>query len=203
MTIALSILVACGFFVVVARQPITGVVMVVLQSAMLAGIAVSSAIHESELIGASIILATKAAGLTAALTFVLHRSRRYRHIEPHLAPSVRGGIAVVLVVGLVALAPDLHVADALSESATFALIGFGFATVMLRRATLLQIVGVVCVENGVVLAALRAHRPVPFVIELGVALDVLFVAFVAIALHNRIQDELGAGDTELLKTLHD
>ena len=72
-----------------------------------------------------------------------------------------------------------------------------------RRATILQILGIIVAENGATLAALSSSNAVPDVIELGVIFDLLLIAVVASAFHTRIFGQFGSGDTAHLRGLHD
>ena len=84
-----------------------------------------------------------------------------------------------------------------------ALVAFGAAVVATRRATLHQLLGIVMVENGLVLGRDRAARRASLAIELGVALDLTLIAIVAVVFHERIFAEFGSGDTAVLETLRD
>jgi hydrogenase-4 membrane subunit HyfE len=83
------------------------------------------------------------------------------------------------------------------------LVAFGLVSVATRRATLLQVMGIVLVENGLALAALERPRPLSLVIELGVAVDLTVIAFVTAAFHSRIFEEFGTGDSAVLRSLRD
>ena len=83
------------------------------------------------------------------------------------------------------------------------LVAFGIATVAVRRATIFQVLGIVLVENALALAALELPGGASLAIELGVALDLMLVALVAGAFHERIFAEFGAGDSAALRTLRD
>ena len=90
------------------------------------------------------------------------------------------------------------------ERGVLALLAFGVATVATRRATLFHVLGIVLVENGLALAALRLPGNGSSVaIELGVALDLTLIALVAAVFHERIFAEFGAGDSAALRSLRD
>jgi len=80
---------------------------------------------------------------------------------------------------------------------------FGVAAAATVIATLFQVLGIVLVENGVALAALELPGTASFVIELGVALDLVLIAVVAVVFHERIFAEFGSGDTAVLESLRD
>jgi hydrogenase-4 component E len=75
--------------------------------------------------------------------------------------------------------------------------------VILRRATILQLVGLMVAENGLALAAVSVHGGMPVLIELGALFDLTLLISVAVAFHDRIFMLLGTGDSALLRELHD
>ena len=79
----------------------------------------------------------------------------------------------------------------------------GAAVVATRRATLHQLLGIVMVENGLVLGAIELPGGASLAIELGVALDLTLIALVAVVFHERIFAEFGSGDTAVLESLRD
>jgi hydrogenase-4 membrane subunit HyfE len=89
------------------------------------------------------------------------------------------------------------------QQASLAVVCAGLATVLLRRATIIQIIGLLATENGLALAAVAIPGGAPAVIELGALFDVLLVVAVALAFHDRIYRLLGTGDSALLRELRD
>jgi hypothetical protein len=119
------------------------------------------------------------------------------------SPRSRAGLAVALALTLIWLVSPIGLESSDAERAALALVAFGLITVATRRATLLQVVGIVLVENALALAALELPGASSLVIEVGVALDLTLVALVAAVFHERIFAEFGAGDTAALRTLRD
>ena len=72
-----------------------------------------------------------------------------------------------------------------------------------RRATLLQLMGILVCENAIALAAVSAPGGIPVIIELGAAADVIVFFSVGLAFHQRIFDVLGSGDSTVMRELHD
>ena len=105
--------------------------------------------------------------------------------------------------GLAWLVPSIGLGSRDVELSVLALVGFGLATVAMRRATIFQILGIVLVENGLALAALELPGDASLAIEIGVATDLILVALVAAVFHERIFTEFGAGDSAALRTLRD
>ena len=195
-------LVALGLGVVVFRRRSVAVGLVSVQALALAAVAALGA-SSGEEVAAAAALAARATGLAVLLLFVVSRTREPRPVRAGVAPLSRAGLAVVLALALIWLVPTIGLESADAERATLALVAFGLITVATRRATLLQVVGIVLVENGLALAALELPGASSLVIELGVALDLTLVALVAVVFHERIFTEFGAGDTAALRTLRD
>ena len=118
-------------------------------------------------------------------------------------PLVRAGLAVAFALTLTWLVPEIGLTSEAAERGVLALIAFGIVTVGTRRATLLQVMGIVLLENGLALAALELPNASSVVIEIGVALDLTLIALVAAIFHERIFAEFGAGDTSVLRSLRD
>ena len=113
-------------------------------------------------------------------------------MSARVSPLVRAALAVALALALAWLVPPFGFASPDVERATLALVAFGLVAVATRRATLLQVVGIVLVENGVALAALELPGAASFLTELGVAFDLTLVAVVAAVFHERIFAQFGA-----------
>ena len=79
----------------------------------------------------------------------------------------------------------------------------GFLVLVSRRQAITQVVGYLMLENGVFLFGQTLVEQVPFVVELGILLDVLVGVFVmGIAIHH-ISREFDHIDTDLLTKLKD
>jgi hydrogenase-4 membrane subunit HyfE len=195
------LLVALGLAVVIVRRRSIAVGLVTLQALVLAAAAAHTAGGND--VFAACALAVRAVALGALLLFVVSRTREPRPVRAGLSPLARGGIAVVLALALTWLVPVIGLDSRNVERGVLALVAFGAATVMLRRATLFQVLGIVLTENGLALAALRLPNGSSFAIEFGVALDLTLIALVAAVFHERIFAEFGAGDSAILRTLRD
>jgi hydrogenase-4 component E len=193
--------VALGLGVVTVRRRSVAVAVVTAQALVLAGLALDDATAPGD-VAAAAALAARAVALAAFFALLVVRTREPRPVRAGVAPLMRAGVAVAFALALAWLVPDLGLGDRDVERAVLALVAFGIATVATRRATLFQVLGIVLVENGLALAALKLPEG-SVLIELGVALDLTFVALVAGVFHDRIFAEFGAGDTAALRTLRD
>jgi hydrogenase-4 component E len=194
------LLVALGLGVVVVRRRSVAVGLVTAQALLLAGSALDAATASKAVAAAA--LAIRAITLAVVLLLVVSRTREPRPVRAGVAPLVRGGLAVAFALALTWLVPVIGLDSRSAERGVLALIAFGVVTVATRQATLLQVLGVVLVENGLALAAIELPGTGSSVaIELGVALDLMLVALVAVVFHERIFAEFGAGDAAHLRSL--
>jgi len=79
----------------------------------------------------------------------------------------------------------------------------GFFVLITRRLLVFQIVGLLMVDNGIALVAFLSTAGVPFLIELGVSLDVLLGIMVLMVLTRRLRSEFGHVDLDELRELRD
>jgi hydrogenase-4 membrane subunit HyfE len=192
------LLVAAGLGVVLVRRRTVAVALVTAQALALAGLAIRDAAGANDLVAAG-ALALRALVLALLFSFLVSRTP----VRAGLAPLMRGAVAVALALVLTWLVPHVGLDSRNVERAVLALVAFGIAAVATRRATLFQVLGIVLVENGLGLAALRLAGGASTAIELGVALDLTLIAFVAGVFHEAIFAEFGTGDASLLRALRD
>jgi hydrogenase-4 membrane subunit HyfE len=195
-------LVALGLGVIVVRRRSIAVALVTIQALILAAVAATDASSGTETATAA-VLAVRAAGLATVLLLVLSRTREPRPVRAHVQPLARAALAVALALVLIWVVPVDALPSHDGERAAVTLLAFGLVTAATRRATLLQVVGIVLVENAVALAALDLPGGASFFTELGVAFDLTLVAAVAAVFHERIFAEFGAGDSAALGALRD
>jgi hydrogenase-4 membrane subunit HyfE len=198
----LWMLVVLGLGVVLVRRRSAAVGLVTVQAVVLAAVALGDSSTGGD-VAAAFALAARAVALGALLLFVVSRTREPRPVRSSVAPFARAGLAVGFALALIWLVPVIGLDSPEAERAVLALVAFGLVTVATRRATLLQVVGIVLVENALALAALTLPGAASLVIEVGVAVDLTLVALVAVVFHERIFVEFGAGDTHALRTLRD
>lgn len=197
------LLVASGLAVVVVRRRSVVVGIVTAQALVLAAAAFVDAQSTDDIVAGG-ALAVRAVILALLFAGVVARTRERVPVHARVPPLVRGGLAVLLALALVWLVPEIGLDSREAERAVLTLIACGVATAGLRRATLLQVLGIVLVENGLALAALELQGDqAAAAIEIGVAVDLMLISLVAIVFHQRIFGLFGAGDTAALRTLRD
>jgi len=197
------LLVASGLAVVSVRRRSVVVGIVTVQALVLAVAALVAAETTDDAVAAG-ALALRAVVLAVLFAGVVARTRERLPVHARVPPLLRAGVAVLLALTLVWLVPEIGLESRDAERAVLALIAFGVATAGLRRATVLQVLGIVLVENGLALAALELPgEEAAAAIEIGVAVDLLLISVVAVVFHQRIFGLFGAGDTAALRTLRD
>jgi hydrogenase-4 component E len=196
--------VGCALAVVFVRRRSTAIGFVTLQSLLLAGAAFARAPARSpEFLVASGALLLKALAVGALLVWSVRRTREQQPVVNDISAIIRLSLAVV--VGLVAAAsvPGFGSGAPSSEHAAVALVAIGIAITALRRATLLQALGLLVAENGVATIATAARGGVPLLIELGALFDLMIIVAIATAFHSRIFGEFGSGDATAMRGLRD
>jgi hydrogenase-4 component E len=193
-----------GLGVIVVRRRSAAIALIAAQSLVLGIGALGLASgRSSDYLVASLVLLTKAALLPALLLVVVRRTREPRLVAPAAPALVRLAGAGALALAAAALVPPLGLGDAQTEHTAVALVLVGIAIVVARRPAFLQVLGLIVAENGLSLLAVSVPGGLSYVVELGALFDLALVVTVALAFAQRIHVELGTGDTELLRGLHD
>jgi hydrogenase-4 component E len=158
----------------------------------------------------SVVVATAAMLIKGVLIpSLLHRAMREaairREIEPlvgYSASLLLGAIATgaaVLFARVLPLAPR-HVGSLLVP-ASFATVLTGFLVLCTRRKAITQVVGYLVLENGIFIMGLCLLEAMPFLVEVGVLLDLLVAVFVIAIIINHINREFASLDTARLSAL--
>lgn len=140
---------------------------------------------------------------------VLHRAAvnigMSRVAAPYLGPPAALGVCgFLVVVAFYVMAPvaesnPLPTADAIPLAFAGVLVGL-FVTVNRRRA-LTQILGFLVLENSIFLLALLCTYGVPFIVEMGVFLDVLVAVLIMEVFTYRIKENFDSIDVGEMETL--
>ena len=164
MSLLLWSLVGLGLLVVVVRQRSVGIGLVTVQALVLVGLALDKANGTGDIVAACALCA-RALVLAALFLFVASRTRESRPAHAGIDPLLRAVAAVAFALGLTWLLPTLGLVTRDAERAVLALVAFGLVSAATRQATLLQVIGIVLVENGLALAALERPSSQSLVIE--------------------------------------
>ncbi|WP_425060666.1 hypothetical protein SCACP_14040 [Sporomusa carbonis] len=184
----------------------TAVNVLLAQSALVALACTIVAVDTGEVhtyVAAALTLVVKAGLIPYALYRIVGMLRREREDHPILNPNYSAmvfGCMIVLAYGLIDRAlPGVVSRDALAAAVSMTLIGL--TMIMTRRQAVLQIVGLITMENGLYLVGLSVTKGLPLIIELGVFLDVLVAVVVLVILTYRLKRSFMSTDTSRLKKL--
>ena len=140
---------------------------------------------------------------------MLHRAMRdvaiRREIEPfvsYVTSLLLGAVATgaaVLFAGRLPLAPEHQ--GSLLVPASLATVLAGFLILTTRRKAITQVVGYLVLENGIFVMGLTLHEAMPFLVEVGVLLDLLVAIFVIGIVINHINREFASLDVTELDSL--
>lgn len=86
-------------------------------------------------------------------------------------------------------------------AASILMIMTGLSLMVIRKRAIIQIVGLITLENGIYLLGLLMTEGLPLVVELGVFLDVLIAVVVLVILTSRMRLSFMTTDTSVMKRL--
>ena len=92
-------------------------------------------------------------------------------------------------------------AGVLTVPASLATVLTGFLVLTTRRKAITQVVGYLTLENGIFVFGLTLAEAIPFLVEIGVLLDLLVAIFVIGIVINRIHREFASLDVTRLDSL--
>ena len=150
---------------------------------------------------ALVAAAAKAALIPMALRWMIRRLALARGVDAALGigPSLVAGVALVALAIMVAL-PITTGAQALARedlAIALSVVLLGMLMMITRRNAILQVVGLMSLENGLVLAAVGVAG-MPLVVELSTAALVMLVLVVAGVVVFQMRERLDSLDTLLL-----
>jgi hydrogenase-4 component E len=190
-----------------ARRVSTSIILFALQSAIITAQVMATAFTEKSAeawVVAAMVFAVKVVAIPSALLWLVKRLKAPRAIRPSLS-SAQAVFVVVLMIFLsyAAVQPFAREsripADALAAAVSLILTG-AFLMASQRRA-LMQIVGLLVLENGIFLAALATTFGMPLVIEIGIFFDLLMGILIMGIFAFRIRDTFEHLDVSKLRRL--
>ena len=179
-----------------------------LQSFVLASLSALIAFYSGslELLGVAIALvAVKVLVIPRVLNRAVSKIGLARVAAPYLgtAPAliICGVLTIIAfyIMTPIAASNPLPTADAIPLA--FAGVLIGFFIMVNRRRAVTQILGFLMLENGIFLLALLATYGVPFIVEMGVFLDVLVAVLIMEVFVYRIKDNFDSIDVGQLGKL--
>ncbi|OGQ12091.1 MAG: hypothetical protein A2138_22825 [Deltaproteobacteria bacterium RBG_16_71_12] len=199
---ALIAVVSLGAYTLAARAVDRAIKAFAAQSYLLALVAVIAAPkseHPSHLwLLAGLTVVVKGIAVPIALTGARRRLRITQEIEFIVNIPSSLLFAVVGTLGAFAVADQI---PALAHATLRGAVGAGLATMLVgllimlgRRKVITQIIGLLMMENGVIMCALGLTLGMPLIVEIGVALDVLVAVQILALFAYRMGGSLGAGE---------
>lgn len=204
-----TVLVA-GFAALWLRRLVTITRVIAVQGVALATVALVIGLYENEteLVAIAVMVGVlRGIVLPGLILRAVRAGHEHREVESLinvpaslLAASGLTLIAYATTRDLVVLAPTAQV-RALPLGVAVALIGI--LLIVTRRKAVLQIMGVLMLDNGIALVMFLGTSGVPLAVELGIASDVLLAMFILQMLTNRIRTKFGGTDLDQLRELRD
>ncbi|MBI4521133.1 MAG: hydrogenase [Gemmatimonadetes bacterium] len=148
----------------------------------------------------------KALVLPQFLTWAIREASVRREIEPivgYSASLALGAIALAFAFAIAARLPSLEVREALLVPVSLATVMVGLIVLTTRRKAITQVAGYLVLENGIYLFGLTQAEAVPFLLELGVLLDVFVGVFIMGIVVFHINREFDSLDSAHLTALQD
>jgi len=195
------------------RWLITNIRVFAAQSFLLAGIANTIAYfnHAPHLYAAAFLTFALKAVL---VPIVLERLGRKIDIGQEITPLINVPVSVVIAGGLTTVgylvAQSLHRPEETASAASLghntlavavSLFLIGFYMMIIRRRALMQVLALLCLENGLFLAAISLTYGVPMIVELGILFDLVVAVMVLGILVYRIQETFDSMDVSKLSRL--
>lgn len=179
-----------------------------IQGLLLTAVAATSALVEFSLHTVLALLVTFAVKVVA-IPLVLRRSLRPIALKHESEFVIAPRLALLAAIGLVFVAyyvaSPLRVLDQrFSPNALPAALGLlliGLFCMLTRRTALSQVIGLVCLENGIYFAAIIATNGLPLAVELGVAIDVLIGVVVMTEVSREMHRTFDTINTDRLRSL--
>lgn len=150
-------------------------------------------------------ISIKAVLIPGMLRRALRDAALRREVEPLVSYMTSLLLGALATVAAILFASTLPVAPAhsLLVPGSFATILTGFILLTTRRKAITQVVGYLVLENGVFMMGLTLHEVMPFLVELGVLLDLLVGIFVFGLVLNALKLEGSSLDVTELDKLRD
>jgi hydrogenase-4 component E len=208
---AVLVLIALTSFVLLGSSRLGSCIRVVaLQGVLLGYLTVATRGEEGALHTA--LLALVSTGVKGiAFPWLLFRALREADVRREIEPLV--GYSASLLIGALALAvslwlsarlplPDAPRAGLVAPVSFFTILA-GLFLIVSRRKALTQVIGYLVLENGIYVFGVGLVRGTPFLVELGVLLDVFVAVFVMGIAIFHINREFEHLDVDRLRSLRD
>jgi hydrogenase-4 component E len=172
--------------------------------ACVAGIVAYSTGKYDIYIVALLTLIIKSAVIPYIFIYIIREIKVKREIELYvnISPSlIIGGILVVISYYLIRSISIISELSSLALSASVSLVSIGLFIMISRKKAIMQMLGILIMENGLFLGAISLTNGMPLLVELGIFFDVLIGVLIMGILIFRINKTFESIDTDLLKNL--
>lgn len=153
---------------------------------------------------ALLTLAIKAIIIPYIFIYIIREIKVKREVELYvnISPSlIIGGLLVVISYYLIRSISVISELSSLSLSASMSLVSIGLFIMISRKKAIMQMLGILIMENGLFLGAISLTYGMPLLVELGIFFDVLIGVLIMGILIFRINKTFESIDTDMLKTL--
>jgi hydrogenase-4 component E len=211
-TMMAALVLVLQIMMVAQRWLITNIRAFGVQSFLLGCIAVIIAYYNHAphiYIAAVLTIAIKAILLPVLLEGLVRRIEIRQEIEPFVNIPISVIAAGLLTLLSYVVAESFHRPDEVGPASlghntlavAIALFLIGFLMMVNRRKALTQVLGLLSMENGILLAAISLTYGMPLIVEIGVFFDVLVAALLLAILIFRIREEFDSMDVSRLSRL--
>ncbi len=172
--------------------------------ACVAGIVAYSTGKNDIYIVALLTLVIKAAVIPYIFIYIIREIKVKREVELYVnvSPSlIIGGVLVVISYYLIRSINILSELSSFALSASMSLVSIGLFVMISRKKAIMQMLGILIMENGLFLGAISLTYGMPLLVELGIFFDVLIGVLIMGILIFRINKTFESIDTDMLKTL--
>jgi hydrogenase-4 component E len=207
-TLMAALMLVVQLFLVVQRMLLTSIRLFAIQSVLLAGIAgVIAFVHNAGhvYVIAALTIIGKVVLLPRLLNRLVRRIKITQEIEPLLnAPTSMLLCGALTLLGYIVARPFTSMERLGNNTLAIAmtLVLTGFFLMFNRRKAITQVLALLTVENGVMLAAVALTTyGMPLVVELGIFFDVMVAVMILGILVYRIRETFASMDTSKLSQL--
>jgi hydrogenase-4 component E len=172
--------------------------------ASVAGIVAYSTGKNDIYIVALLTLVIKAAVIPYIFIYIVREIKVKREVELYVnvSPSlIIGGVLVVISYYLIRSINIISELSSFALSASMSLVSIGLFVMISRKKAIMQMLGILIMENGLFLGAISLTYGMPLLVELGIFFDVLIGVLIMGILIFRINKTFESIDTDMLKTL--
>ncbi len=153
---------------------------------------------------AILTLAIKALLIPYIFIYIIREIKVKREIALYVSIShslIIGGILVVISYYLIRSINVITDLSSFALSASMSLVSIGLFIMISRKKAIMQMLGILIMENGLFLGAISLTYGMPLLVELGIFFDVLIGVLIMGILIFRINKTFETIDTDMLKTL--